>query len=188
MPTKKKKKKRWPPSPLICWAIFMFFFSTAGQKSTKFDKKQDLNFFYTKFVSFGPIGKSRWPSWPLIFETASTLSLQPLKGIQRNLIWSKIQTSSTKFVFLVPIKIQNGSPGLLCAETFSTSYFNRWAEINEILQETRYQLLLYQVWDRKTKMAALASNMLRHFRIVLFNHWTEINEIWQETKFQLLLY
>ena len=44
-------------------------------------------------------------------ETFSTFPLKPLNGIQRNLTWSKIATSSTKFVFFGPIRKQDGRPG-----------------------------------------------------------------------------
>ena len=47
---------------------------------------------------------------------------------------------------------------------------------------------LYQVCvflaDRKNKMAALASDLLRHFRLLLWNRWTELNETWQEARSQ----
>ena len=45
---------------------------------------------------------------------------------------------------------------------------------------------LYQVFqaDRKNKMAALASDWLRHFRLLLWNRWTEFNETWQEARSQ----
>ena len=47
---------------------------------------------------------------------------------------------------------------------------------------------LYQVCvfrdDRKNKMAALASDWLRHFRLLLWNGWTEFNESWQEARSQ----
>ena len=33
--------------------------------------------------------------------------------------------------------------------------------------------------DRKIKMAALAPDWLRHFRLPLWNGWTEFNETWQ---------
>ena len=36
----------------------------------------------------------------------------------------------------------------------------------------------------KNKMAALASDSLRHFRLLLWNRWTEFNETWQEAKSQ----
>ena len=48
--------------------------------------------------------------------------------------------------------------------------------------------LLYQVCvfraDQKNKMAALASDWLRHFRLLLWNRWTEFNETWQEARSQ----
>ena len=34
--------------------------------------------------------------------------------------------------------------------------------------------------DRKNKMAALVSNWLRNFPLLLWNRWTEFNETWQE--------
>ena len=41
--------------------------------------------------------------------------------------------------------------------------------------------------DRKSKVAALASDWLRHFRCLLWNHWTEFNETSREAKSQCLL-
>ena len=47
---------------------------------------------------------------------------------------------------------------------------------------------LYQVcvfWaDHKNKMGTLASDWLRHFRLLLWNRWTEFNETWQEARSQ----
>ena len=42
-----------------------------------------------------------------------------------------------------------------------------------------YQVCIFRA-DRKKKMAALASDWLRHFRLLIWNHWTEFNETWQE--------
>ena len=39
----------------------------------------------------------------------------------------------------------------------------------------------------KNKMAALASDRLRHFRLLLWNGWTEFNETWQVARSQRLL-
>ena len=44
----------------------------------------------TKFVFFGPIGKTRWPPCLWLAETFSTSPLKPLNRIQRNLTGSKI--------------------------------------------------------------------------------------------------
>ena len=38
--------------------------------------------------------------------------------------------------------------------------------------------------DRKNKMAALASDWLRHLQLLLWNHWTEFKETWQEARSQ----
>ena len=76
----------------------------------------------TRFVFFGPIGKTRWPPGLWLAKTFSTSPLKPLNRIQWNLIGSKISTPSTKFMFLFGrSEKQNGRPGLWLAETFSTS-------------------------------------------------------------------
>ena len=41
--------------------------------------------------------------------------------------------------------------------------------------------------DQKNKMAALASDWLRHFRLLLWNLWTEFNKTWQEARSKCLL-
>ena len=125
-------------------------------------------------------------------ETFSTSSLKPLNGIQRNLTGSKISTSSTKFVFFRPIgKKQDGRHGLWLAwDIFD--YFSETAERNSTKLDKKQDLnVLYQVCvflaDRKNKMAALASDWLRHFRRLLWNRWTEFNETWQEAISQRFL-
>ena len=60
-------------------------------------------------------------------------------------------------------------------------------EFDETLQEGRSQHPLPSLCfraDRKNKMAALASDWLRHFRLLLWNLWTEFNETWQEARSQ----
>ena len=63
------------------------------------------------------------------------------------------------------------------------------AERNSTKLDRKHDLnALYQVCvfraDRKNKMAALASDWLRHFRLLLWNRWTEFNETWQEARSQ----
>ena len=48
---------------------------------------------------------------------------------------------------------------------------------------TPYQVCVFWA-DRKNKMAALASDWLRHFRLLLWNHWMKFNETWQEARSQ----
>ena len=49
-----------------------------------------------------------------------------------------------------------------------------------------YKVCVFQA-DQKNKMAALASDWLRHFRLFLWNRWTEFSETWQEASSQCLL-
>ena len=100
-------------------------------------------------------------------ETFSTSSLKPLNGIQRNLPGSKISTSSTKFVFFGPIGKTRWPPWPLIGwDIFDFS--SETAERNSTKLDRQENLnILYQVCvfraDRKNKMAALASDWLRHF-------------------------
>ena len=119
-------------------------------------------------------------------ETFSTSPLKPLNGIQRNLTGSKILASSTKFVFFGPIEKKRWPPWPLIGwDIFDFS--SETAEQNSTKLDRKQDLnVLYQVcvfWaDRKKKMAALASDWLRHFRLLLWNRWTEFNETWQEAR------
>ena len=115
--------------------------------------------------------------------TFSTSSLKPLYRIQRNLTGSKISMSSTKFVFFGPIgKIRWPPWPLIGWDIFDFS--SETTEQNLTKLDRKQDLdILYQVCvfraDRKNKMAALASDWLRHFWLLLCNRWMEFNETWQ---------
>ena len=119
-------------------------------------------------------------------ETFSTSSLKPLIGIQRNLTGSKTSTSSTKFVFFGPIGKTRWPPWPLIGwDIFD--FFSETAEWNSTKLDRKQDLnVLYQVCvfraDRKNKMAALASDWLKHFRLLLWNRWAEFNETLQEAR------
>ena len=121
-------------------------------------------------------------------ETFPTSPLKLLNGIQRNLTGSKISTSSTKFVFFGPIGKTRWPPWpLIDWEIFNFS--SETAEQNSTKLDRKQDFnVLYQVCDfpadRKNKMAALASDWLRHSRLLLWNRWTEFNETWQEGRSQ----
>ena len=118
-------------------------------------------------------------------ETFSTSPLKPLNGIQRNLTGSKISTSSIKFVFFGPIGKTRWPPWPLIG--WDIFDFSETAERNSTKLDRKQDLnILYQVCvfraNRKNKMAALTSDWLRHFRLLLWNHWMEFKETWQEAR------
>ena len=95
---------------------------------------------------------------------------------------------SNKFVFFGQIGKTRWPPWpLIGLDIFDFS--SETAERNSTKLDRKQDLnALYQVCvfraDRKNKMAALASDWLRHFRFLLWNHWTEFNETWQEARSQ----
>ena len=121
-------------------------------------------------------------------DTFSTSPLKPLNRIQQNLTGSKISTSSTKFVFFWPIGKTRWPPWPLIGwHIFDFS--SETVERNSTKLDRKQDLnVLYQVGvfraDRKNKMAALASDWLTHFRLLLWNRWKEFNKVWQEARFQ----
>ena len=140
----------------------------------------------TKFVFFGPIEKQDGCPGLWLAETFSTSPLKPLNGIQQNLIGSKISKISTKFVFFGPIGKTRWTPRPLIGwDIFDFS--SETAERNSTKLDRKQDLnALYQVCvfraNRKNKMATLASDRLRHFRLLRWNCWMEFNETWQEAR------
>ena len=124
-------------------------------------------------------------------ETFSTSPLKLLNEIQRNLKVCKISTSSTKFVFFGPLRKTRWPPWpLVCWDVFDFS--SETTERNSMKFDKKQDLnVLYHVCvfpgDQNNKMAALASDLLRDFWLLLWNCWTEFNESWQEARFQLSL-
>ena len=96
--------------------------------------------------------------------------------------------SSTKFVFFGPIRKTRWPPWPLIGwDIFDFS--SETAERNRTKLDRKQDLnVLYQVCvfraDRKNKMAALAPDWLKHFRLHLWNCWTEWNKTWQEARSQ----
>ena len=108
-------------------------------------------------------------------ETFSTSPLKPLNGIQRNLTGSKISKPFTKFVFFRPIRKTRWLPWPLIGLDI-LDFSSETAEGNSTKLDRKQDLnAFYQVSafraDQKNKMAALASDWLRHFGLLLWNRW-----------------
>ena len=123
-------------------------------------------------------------------ETFSISPLKPLIGIQRNLTGSKIIQSSTKFVFFGQIGKTRWPPRPLIdwdifdfsSETAdrNTTKFDRKQD-----QSVLYQVCVFRA-NRKNKMAAPASNLLRHFLLLLWNRRTEYTKLGRKQDLNVL--
>ena len=141
----------------------------------------------TKFVFFGLMNKTRWLPWPLIgwgifdFSSETTernaTKLDRKQGLNvfyqvcvlradrknKKVAWPLIGWDIFDF-FLKPL---NGIQRNLTGSKISKS-------------STKFVFFFRA--DGRNKMAAMASDWLRHFRLLLWNRWTEFNETWQEAR------
>ena len=138
---------------------------------------------------FRSIGKTRWPPWPLIGWDIFDFSSETTE-------WNSTKLDRKQDLnVLYQLCVFNGSIGktrwlpwpLIGWDIFD--FFSETAEWNLMKLDRKQDFnVLYQVCvfraDRKNKMAALASDWLRHFRLLRWNHWTEFNETLQEARSQ----
>ena len=139
----------------------------------------------TKFVFFVLIGKTRWPPWPLIgwdiFDFSSETPERNSTKLDRK---QDLNVFYQVCVFWADRKTRWPPWPLIGWDIFD---FSETTERNSTKLDRKQDLnALYQVRvfraDRKNKMAALASDWLRHFRLLLWNCWTKFNETWQEAR------
>ena len=176
--------------PSLTFHIFDFSSETAERNSTKFVRNQDLNVLY-QVCAFRASRKNKmaalasdwlrhfrlllWNRWTEFNETwQEARSLLPLPSVFFGLI------RKTKWPPWPLIGWDIFDFSSVTAERNSTS-LDRKQDLNVL-----HQVCVFRA-DRKNKMAALASDWLRHFLPFLWNRWTEFNETWQETRSQCLL-
>ena len=167
------RKTRWPPWPLISWDIFDFSSETAEQNSTKLDRKQDLNVLCQVCV-FRADRKNKmaalasdwlrhfrlllWNRWMKFNETwQEARSQRPLPSL---CFFGWIRKTRWPSWPLISWDIFDFSSET--AEQNSTK-LDRKQDLNVLCQVCVFRA------DRKNKMAALASDWLRHFRLFLWN-------------------
>ena len=153
-----------------------------------------------KFVFFGSIGGKRWPPRLWFAETFRLLLRD--RWTRFNETWQEARSQRP-----LPICVIRADKKAALASDwlrhFRLLLCDRWTEFNETWQEAKFQRPLpsscysidetwqevrYQCpiqslvfWaDEKNKMAAPASDWLRHFRLLL---WTEFNKTWQEIRY-----
>ena len=138
----------------------------------------------TEFLIFGPIGKNKMA--PLASDLLRHFWLLLWNcWIEFNETWQEARSQcSLPSVFFGPYwKIKWPPWPLICLDMFD---FSETAEWNSTKLDRKQdfnvlcQVCVFPV-DRTNKMAALASDSLRHF--LLWNPWMEFNETWQEFVF-----
>ena len=145
----------------------------------------------TKFVSYGPIWKTRWPPWPLIgwniFDFSDETTERNSKKLDRK---QDLKVLYQVCVFRADRKNKMASPASDWLRHFRLLLWNRWTKFNRTWQERRSQCPLPSLCfsgRSENKIASPASDWLRYFRLHLWNRWTELHETWQEARSSLLL-
>ena len=179
-------RRRCPSS--LTFNIFDFSSETAERNSTKLIRKQDLNILYQVCV-FRADRKNKMAAMASDWLRHFRLLLWN-RWTEYNETWQEAtsQRPLPSLCFSGRSEKQDGRPGLWLAETFF-DFSSETAEQNSTKLDRKQHLnVLYQVCvflaDRKKKIAALASDWLRHFRLLLWNCRTELNETWQEARSQ----
>ena len=165
------RKNKMAARPLIGWDIFDFSPETNEVNSTKLDRNQ-ISMSYTKFLFSGHSEKldDRLGLW--FAETFSTSSPETTKRNSTKL--DRKQESNVLYpvcVFRADWKKMAARP-LIGWDICLFFLWNSWTEFNKTRQEARFQRPLLSCFgaDRKNKMAALASDWLRHFRLLPWNN------------------
>ena len=142
--------------PLTFHVFFYFSSETAERNSTNLDRNQDLNVLYQVCI-FRVDRKTKMATPPLI---------------HRYILDFLSETAERDFTKLERKQDLNILIG--------RDIFDFFSEI-ETWQEVKYRRSLLSLcffrFARKTKMAALVSDWLWHFRLLLWNHWSEFKEI-----------
>ena len=118
------------------------------------------------------------------------LSVKPLNGVQRNLNW---QEQDLNFIYQVsvfgPIRKKTRLPPepLICWDIFDFSSGTTKRNSAKLdWKEDSMSSIKFVFFGpiRKIRGQPLASQWLRHFRLLLWHRWTEFNETWQEARYQ----
>ena len=151
----------------------------------------NISMYSTRFVFFGPIGKTRWPPWPLISLDIYYFSCETTERNSTKL--DRKQDLNVLYhgnVFWLIGKTRWPSWPLI-GLYISTSPLKRQNEFSETWQEAWSQSPLPSLCfsgrskkKKEKKMTVFVSVWLRHFRLLLWNCWMEFNKTCQKARSQ----
>ena len=173
--------------PLVTFHIFDFSSETTEQNSTKLDRKQDPNVLYQVFV-FRANRKNKMAA--LASDWLRHFRLLWNHWTEFNKTWqeARSQRPLPSLCFSGRSEKQDGRPGLWLVETFSTSPLKPLNGIqrnltgSKILTSSTKFVFFGPIGKTRYNVAALASDWLRHFRLLLWNRLKEFNQAWQEAR------
>ena len=189
-PEPKAQASYWHSALSVRRPAFILTLSTSSQKSLNKVQRNvtgnKISTYSTKFVFCGPIGKRRWPHWPLIgwyifhffSETAEQNSTKTCQGAR-----SQCPLPS---LFFGPTGRPTWPPEPLIGwDIFD--FFYETAERNSTKLDTAQDLnAFYQVrvlrGRSETKDGRRATDWLINFPLLLWNCGTEFNETWQTAR------
>ena len=179
------RKTKWPPLPLIGWDIFNF--STAERNS--------MNLTGSKMVEDVEIllpVKFRWIPFSGFSGEVENVSANQRPGRQscfsdrpeKHKLGRGCWDLASCQVSLNSIqRFQRRSQKCLSQSEARVAILFFWSAQKHKLLNVFYKVCVFRA-DRKNKMAALASDWLRHFRLLHWNRLTEFNKTWQEARSQ----
>ena len=136
----------------------------------------------TKFVFFVPIGKTRWPPWPLIGWDIFYFSSETAERNSTKL--SRLQDLNVLYqvcVFRAAL-----TPDWL--RHFQLLFWKGWTEFNKTWQEARsirpLPSLCFSGGSEKQDGRPGLWAAYTFFWLLLWNRWTEFNKTWQEARLQ----
>ena len=168
-----------PPWPLNSWEIFDFSSETADWNWKKLDRKQDLNVLYqvcvfradqkTKMAALADSSKR----WHIVLRCTicGPLGILFFCGYR-----GFCYRSESDFFFFAQVNRKIKRMATLAYDCLTA----KWNSIKYLAESTisASSTKYYFGGNRKTKIAALASDWLRHFQLLLWNHWMEFNQNW----------
>ena len=172
--------------PSLTFHFFNFSSETAEQNSTKLKRKEDLNILYQVCVLWAD-QKNKMAALASDWLRHFRLLLWN-RWTEFNEMWleERSQRPLPSLCFSGWSEKQDGRPGLWLAETFLTSPLKPLNRIQQNLTRRKISTSSTKFCvfcaDQKNKMAALASDCLRYFLLILWNRWTEFKESWQEAR------
>ena len=179
------KKQYGRPGLWLAETYLNFSSETAEQNSAKLDRKQDLKVLYQVCVFLA----EKWIKMATLADPSIYILIYNPFQIFSHVHCTQVSDSGPLgLLFFGPVRKTRWPPWPLIGwdifdPTSETAEWNSTKLGRKQDLKVLYIVCVFRA-DRKNKMTALASDWLRHFRLLLWNRWTACNETWQDERSQ----